>query len=288
MKYDVEITSETQDAIHFRVLGDDVEVVAGGIDRAEYEEARRVGKKNKSRTVFDIAKQRAPELFTKGSLVARASLSDGATGEAEHSHDDYAEVASLDALRDELLALVDDGSLVALRDVVKTHSHPVPDVELPPHGHAAISTRLASLESDVETQSGHKHAVHTHEEAPHSHDEIQKLNGAIMALAEELRDTRLAFLGHDHKHGHNDVETRLDDLHLQLGAHAHPEHVHNQYLIEVPAHPHDKDVHDHEFPALDELEDKIDRHVQKSRNVDLRVLSHENRGGKNIIIAEEL
>lgn len=300
-KYDIEILDENDESLHYRVTQGGVEVMAGGVSRAEYEAQKKRGKRGKAATLFAIAKSRMPELFGKGTVVSEvveaAVDTVDTVGEpksntvdevihyvGQHGHEEYdAGLAEL-SRRLATLPTVDTSGLASV-----SHTHPPQEYELPPHGHQALDTRLKSLESTVETQGAHTHPAHTHPDTPHMHPEILRLNEALIALAEELRDTRLTFLGHDHKHRHEELEGKFADHLAWAAEHTHP-HSHEGFLKELPKHSHPAVKHDHPADSsVAELAARVDEIVNRKRpTVDMRVLSRENRGGQDIIIAQEL
>ena len=301
MLYDVEIIKETVSSVHFRVLSEGTEVLSGGIDREEFEEARRRTKKGKAAVIFDIAKHRMPDVFGRGTVKllpvvatevpAEAALREPA-GTVEvptehivvpHEHP-YVEYSDIDALRTEVLGLVTpDPRVDAVEAALKTHTH---DATEYPHGHPLTDTRIHTLETALEFQVSHQHP-HVHPSETHTHPEFKQLSDALVALAEELRETRLTFLGHDHKHRHEDLEATVGDTVLEVRDHEH-RHDHPSTPHEHPSeHPHPP--HDHYDPRVEALEGFVAAlKARPPQRVDLRILSRENRGGHDIIIAEEI
>ena len=298
MKYDIELTSEDEQELHYRITKGDDEIVAGGISRDEFEAERKRGKRGKSATVFALAKQRMPELFGRGAVISEVIGDTDATPNivsasrntvdevvhviAGHDHDEY----------DQRIRRVEAAvNAVVIPDVTRAdlmaHTHAPHEHELAPHGHQALDVRLRAVEGAVEAVSTHTHPVHLHEVIPHEHPELYKLNEAVIALAEELRETRRTFLGHDHKHEHG-ADPRVDELADRVRNHGHP-HGHPQYMEKLPAHSHDVPLHDHGDSGVDALKQRVDEILNAPRKtVDLQVLSRENRGGRDIIIAQEL
>ena len=299
MKYDVKIISEDDQSLHYRITQGDNEIVSGGVSREEYEAERKNRKKGKSATVFALAKQRMPELFGKGTVVSDV-VDEGDTSPitvgdvsatvdevvhviAGHDHDEY----------DERIRRVEAAVHTAARpDVTMAdlmgHQHPPHEHEVTPHGHQALDVRLRAIEAAVETAGSHTHPTHKHDVIPHEHPEIYKLNEAIIALAEELRETRRTFLGHDHKHRHDELENKFTDHLAWAAEHAHP-HDHPVAVHDHPVGDHAHPPHDHYDPRVELLESTVAAIKAKPVvSADFRVLSRENRGGREIIIAEEI
>ena len=293
-KYHVEITSETVDSISFRVLRDGDEVYAGGVDRAEYDAERAEHKRNRQQTLFALAKKRAPEVFGAARLDdvrAPASLAVDTTDvtvpahehdDLPHTHVEYVDHDELDAVRRDLAPQpVDTAALDELQRVLAAHTHPHEHPEPAAHGHQALELRTRNVETSVEALAKHQHP-HTH--AEHDHESIATLNRALIALAEEVRDLRLEYLAHGHAHAHQDTEERLAAVVTRVETHSHT-HVHDQYLASLPVHDHPGVDHFH--PDIDA---RLERHISNvgGAKVDLQVLSRENRGGRDIIIAQEV
>ena len=304
MLYDVEITKENPTSIHFRILSEGTEVLAGGVDRAEFEEARKRTRKGKAEVIFGIAKQRMPEVFSSGGVkllpvetpvgaeaVVRESGTEGTVevpveftvAPHEHHYADYSDVA---ALRTEVLSLVGvaDPRVDTVEAALKTHTH---DAAEYPHGHPLVDARMHTLETALEFQVSHQHP-HVHPQESHTHPEFKQLSDALVALAEELRTTRLTFLGHDHKHRHEDLESTVGDVVLEVRNHEH-QHEHPAVEHTHPAVDHSHPPHDHYDPRVETLEATVAAlKARPAQHVDLRILSRENRGGHDIIIAEEI
>lgn len=292
--YNIEITEETPNSIHFRVLCGDTEVYAGGVDRAEYDEYRRDTSYAKEATLFEFAKARGG-LDGALQLPLPVSVDGEPTSLPPHTHPDYLTTHDIDALRDELLITIDaldDGSTQRLRGDLDSHGHSQYLTNVPAHGHAAMEARLGGLEVAVETIGSHSHPMpaHTH---PHDHTEFIALNSANVALAQNLRDILRALRDHGHPHGHDDVVSHVEALEGVIG---------DLELTVVPTE-HRCPPHTHASPSIEglvgyapllarvmEMETELAelRKPRKARKAELRVLSREDRGGKHIIIAEEV
>lgn len=277
--FTVEVTKNTEVAVHGRVIdANGHEVWAGGVDKPLPADM------TPEQALFERAKLRGVGAGSSAT-AARFEAEEGASeatvtlvSAAPHVHEDLVTLATVDGAVKHLLQ-----EISAVRDAiprgVEEHEH-----ALPAHGHQALDMRMKALESAVEAAEGHTHP-HTHAQVPHEHGEIAKLNEAIIALAEELRETRRAFLGHDHKHDHSEVPEHSHPLVEHDHPHGHP----HDHELQEHTHPREHHAH-HEYDTLyGEVSARIQRLEQRPRErVEMRVLSRENRGGKDIIIAEEV
>ena len=301
--YDVEITKETSAVVSFRVLSEGTEVLSGSVDRWEFEAARRSTGKDKAEVLFDIARARMPEVFPSGTVKSptvgvpvepvetvevneRTTVDAGETAVstvAPHAHA-YAEYSDLAVLREELSKLRDP-RVDALVNALATHNHPAYTLEA--HDHPLVDARVSSVERNLEFQVAHQHP-HVHPAESHSHPEFKQLSDALVALAEELRTTRLTFLGHDHKHRHDELEDKFVDHLAWASEHGHP-HDHPLATHEHPPVDHLHTPHEHYDPRVETLESEVAAlKARPIQHAELRVLSRENRGGHDIIIAEEI
>lgn len=219
-----------------------------------------------------------------------------------------------DVLAESLLVQVgkpDSRPIVVVQHEVGEHHHDERYlIGLPDHGHADIDSRLAEHgHSDLEARLGRLSEEARALEAGRQ-DLEHGMADALTAIEREHKAHRhpeSAPTGHQHPHGHEELEQalhslgssftalsmRLDEIASglsaevaaavkQLTVHGHPELVHghehqHDYLSKLPEHPH---------PAYAEA---LAEHEAKSaRKVELRVLSTEDVGGKRRLIVEEV